>query len=58
MFLRVFLLVLFIMVSLPNAKAAACLDIFPSATNDNLLSKGLVFDNLPPLFPTFPLDGY
>lgn len=58
MFLRMVLLVLFFVVSLPNAKAAVCLDIFPSETNDDLLSKGLVFDNLPLLFPFLPLDGY
>ena len=35
--------------------AAACLDIFPSATNDDLLNDRLEFINVPPFFPT---DGF
>ncbi len=52
---RVLFVLLYFIVSLPSAYAAACLDIFPSATNDDLTNKGLEFINVPPFFPA---DGF
>ncbi|KGJ92357.1 LamG domain-containing protein [Colwellia psychrerythraea] len=55
MSIRLILILWFTVIYTPAVYAAQCLDIFPSATNENVAAQGLGFINVP-IFS--PVDGF